>query len=676
MNGARDVGGLINWANDELGLTPTAAELQSVISTLGDLGYLMDLAGVPEVATSSSAASESPVPVPIAPAAPRVETPPPTSKGSNVELGSAGFAARVPTPQPEVPKADNFELGMPGESPMTQPRPEPPKADDVELGFAGMEDVPVADEGPIVASAEIEVAPLSADTSYSYTSQKKAEAEESFADLNDERAPTQSTAPLTVDGEDIELGSLTPPPTDMPIEQPKATLRPVTNPRMDEEDEPTHLPPPQVEYDDDDVSVDLSAHLSLGTDELKEAVRQSKVMQAVEIPADLMAELDDEKPTSVAVKPAPEPATPEPVAPVAPPPVAKPAIGKSPATAKAKPKSVPPVELPVDKSKADAKADDTAEKKPKKTSTGLIVFFVIVLLGAGFAYWWTQMRNTDSPKRKRTRTTKPTKPTNVKPTGTKPTGPTGTKPTDPTNVKPTDPTGTKPTDPTGTKPTDPTGTKPTGTKPAAVSFKLAASAGAGTAVNMPEGSMPNFVVDDGAKVNAGDVVAKVGPWRRLEPQVTHELSRITHYETKVKAIEKKAADARAAGDEAGAARFDKDAKDMRKRKLEVRQKKIDKWKARIELKAPKAGTVRYVAGKNKWVNQGKPVFKIETGTGVSGSFTAAEGKTYKNGDDVAVSVKGDAKKTGNCKVTGVDAKTITVDCSSTGFAAGDELSLQ
>jgi hypothetical protein len=45
MDGKRDVPGIVKWAQDELGVTPTANEIHTVIATLGDLGYLDRAAG-------------------------------------------------------------------------------------------------------------------------------------------------------------------------------------------------------------------------------------------------------------------------------------------------------------------------------------------------------------------------------------------------------------------------------------------------------------------------------------------------------------------------------------------------------------------------------------------------------------------------------------------------------
>jgi hypothetical protein len=51
MDGERDVPGLVKWAQDELGVTPSAHEIQTVIATLGELGY-RDLAGAAKAAAA------------------------------------------------------------------------------------------------------------------------------------------------------------------------------------------------------------------------------------------------------------------------------------------------------------------------------------------------------------------------------------------------------------------------------------------------------------------------------------------------------------------------------------------------------------------------------------------------------------------------------------------------
>src|SRR6185436_11741164 len=67
---------------------------------------------------------------------------------------------------------------------------------------------------------------------------------------------------------EVPDADFTPPPVAMPTEA-KSALRPTTA-KLDGEDEPTNIPKPMMEPDDDaDVSVDLSAHLSLDKNQVQ-----------------------------------------------------------------------------------------------------------------------------------------------------------------------------------------------------------------------------------------------------------------------------------------------------------------------------------------------------------------------------------------------------------------------
>jgi hypothetical protein len=104
MDGERDVAGLLRWAQEELGITPSSSELASVIATLGDLGYLEK--GAPGVDVGVG------VVVPPTPARP---------PAADVELGFAGAGA--PRPLDAVPQVDDMLLGNAG---ATERTPVPP----------------------------------------------------------------------------------------------------------------------------------------------------------------------------------------------------------------------------------------------------------------------------------------------------------------------------------------------------------------------------------------------------------------------------------------------------------------------------------------------------------------------------------------------------------------------
>src|SRR3954468_18025886 len=63
MDGERDVAGIVQWAREELGLTPSANEVKTVIATLGDLGYLE---GGAAHAPTAEPARRAPEPMPLA----------------------------------------------------------------------------------------------------------------------------------------------------------------------------------------------------------------------------------------------------------------------------------------------------------------------------------------------------------------------------------------------------------------------------------------------------------------------------------------------------------------------------------------------------------------------------------------------------------------------------------
>jgi hypothetical protein len=95
MDGERDVAGLVKWARDELGVTPTDREVRTVIATLGDLGYLE------MIAASKAAAADVPAPQPTAPEDLASDTvvearPPSTPVPSRPAAQAAKPAARTP----------------------------------------------------------------------------------------------------------------------------------------------------------------------------------------------------------------------------------------------------------------------------------------------------------------------------------------------------------------------------------------------------------------------------------------------------------------------------------------------------------------------------------------------------------------------------------------------------
>ena len=270
MNGSRNVNDLIDWTRAELGLEPSQQEVETVISTLGDLGYLDG---------GNSAAEPA---------------------GLDLALGSPGRSPMDAGSGPRAP-AQDFELGVAGKSPMGGPPKRPaPQAADLELGAAGF------------GGAE---------------------------------APTPALEP------EVALG---------------AGPGPVPNPA------PAPGPPPT----DENMSTDLSQHLQIGTDDVKEAVRQSKVMEAVPIPADLMPE--------------------------------DPAAAQRPQQLREPPPGATPIELPSRPPSAQpppAKHIDPPPPRPRSGSNLTIILLIAVLVVAvgGAAYYFLVYAKDDTEGVKRPR---------------------------------------------------------------------------------------------------------------------------------------------------------------------------------------------------------------------------------------------------------------------------------
>lgn len=99
MDGERDVAGIVRWAAEELGVTPSANEVRSVIATLGDLGYL-DQTGAAKAAAAEvlPAAAQGTMP-----AARRPEVAPDTTLETPTEITVTSTPAPTPAPRPRAP---------------------------------------------------------------------------------------------------------------------------------------------------------------------------------------------------------------------------------------------------------------------------------------------------------------------------------------------------------------------------------------------------------------------------------------------------------------------------------------------------------------------------------------------------------------------------------------------
>lgn len=565
MDGARDVPGLVQWAKEELGIEPSASELATVISTLGDLGYL-------DVTTTAAAPTEyAEELVPGVVAAPRPARPAPVE---DIELGHAGTDMVADQP---LPRAD-FELGEAGG--VAAPAPPP-------MSYGA---------GPELG----EIAP-----------------------------PSRELV--------MEFEAPTPPPAELP--SPK--LRPSTRPDI-EDDGPTNLPRPQSTADfEDEVSVDLSDHLAISASDVKEAVRASKVMKAVELPADLAAQLDDaeararaEAERVAAERAAAERAAAEAVAPPAVE-LPRPPVGVS------RPKSTS--ERPVEKpTPAPVPAKEPVPTARSGVSGGLIFLLVLVLLVAGAAAVWKLVLEKPWPWEKAADTA-------VTP------GKAGGGQAGPGEVIEPPPLPPPP--------------------PPPPSATLAEVPGTPADVVAGQVGVVTFAAADAAVVAAGDELVRFGG----NPAWAGKLKGLD-FDIDVR-VPKQIADATAKRDAAQAANQPAKVKAAeatiaeRTTRLEQKTAERDKIRAQMDalaVKAPVAGTVAMKVAKGARVTAEQVIATVTPPPVLTATFTLpAGGKTYAADASVRVAVKASPEQKANCTVGAVAGPQITVVCPPDAGIPGD-----
>ena len=568
MDGERDVAGIVRWAQEELGVTPSATEVQSVISQLGQLGYLdtrppQDVVKPIETAPTQPAATKGPANVGpkgdddlargivVGKQAPVQHAP-----VEDFELGASGGAA--PTKHETLPAAPELSLGASGASAAAARRPEPAAVEDISLGASGSSGVPA-----------------------------------------------------------------------------KST----------------------------DLSTDLSSDFSLGANDVKEAVRASKVMTAVEVPAELLAEMD--KPAAKAdggkkgkSSEAPTEKLPDPkqVAAAAAKrdadeKTAKAAADKAAADKVAADKKAAEAKAAADKAAADKKAADKAandakakagdakkvddkkdagkkpatavavandEKKPvtappapkSGVSPALIVLLVLAVVGAGVFLVWKYVL--DKP---------------------------ASEPTAETQPKPVAPTPPPP--------------------PPAPASKLALDTPAPADVKAGvAGTLESIEADK--VVKAGDVIAKLtgsAPVVAAMDPIKKDLDKAT---TAIDAATKEMTDAKdEAARTAAQAKLDalKKTVDAKKQALDAKQADLDK----LVVKAPIDGKLTAVAKKDAKVVETDVVAKVQADPTLGATFTAPGGK-YAKGSPATVDLKDGKKLT--CTVADVQGDQVKVTCAA------------
>ncbi len=534
MDGERDVAGIMKWAQEELGVTPTQSEVNRVIATLGDLGYLDG---------AEAGAAKEPIAV------------------SNASDELARGVVVGATRQPSVEAVEDVTLGPSGSS--------APATTAAAASLTGNTDLVLGKPG----------------------------------------APTitpVASAPV----EDIPLGRSGAGPV------PQSDSIPVST----------------------DVSLDLSDNMKIGLGDVKEAVRASRVMSAVEVPKDLLDALEDKKP---AVEAKPESKKPEPVVEKKPEPKKpEPVVEKKPVVADKKP-------VVADKKPEPKKPVVVADKKPvvetkqpvaeSKTSPMLVVVLVLVLLAAGGFFVWKYVLN------------KPAEGT-VDTTGSgSAAAMVGSDPGSAAApmVKP---------------------------EPEVVTAKLATETPASTDVKPLAANVVESVEDVAGKpVAKGAPIAKMTGAKKLEGDIAELTKAVTREQKAIDDATKAKTDAGANADAA------KKADDVIKDKTAEMTKNTDAItakKAELEklvVVAPADGTVTFTAAGKVGNRTGDAIATLGQKPVLSATFAFKTGTAPAVGTTVNLAHKADSS-TLACTVTDAKPDSIKVACDPTKAKADDEVS--
>ncbi len=548
MDGQRDVAGIVKWAQEELGVTPSPKEIQSVISTLADLRFIGEDKGA--VAADAKVAK-------AAPTQPDAKQPavdndlargvvvganvaaPPKAPVDDIALGASG--AKAQPKAAEIPSGADFDLGAPG----AQAVAAPPKApvEDITLGASG-------------AQAAV----------------------------------------------------------------PKAKPAPAS-----------------------EIGMDLSAHMGVGADDVKEAVRKSKAMAAVDVPKEL---LDAEAKGAPEKQPAKAPEK-------QPDQAAKGGSkGKTEAEKKAQSerdkaaaaakKAADAEKKPVEQ-KTDKQADKAAEKKadkkpavelPKRPGTDkpvappapaagvspvLVVMLILAIVGAAtFFVWKFVLSEPDQPQKQ-------------------------------SKVPP--------------KPLPPP-------PPAVATSKLTTETQAAQDIKAPAAGTLETIEAVDKDVKAGDLVATLAGGKPLTTEITNLTKQIETAQPAIDTATKELEDAQqkpdnAAGVLAAQTKLDrlKKPQDEKKAKLETKKAELDK----LSIKATADGKLADVAKVGQKVAVDEKLAAIARPDLMVATFKVPAGT--KMAADGTLSVTA-AEKTLVCTVIDAQAETVKVSCPADGVAAG------
>ncbi|MEZ4364692.1 MAG: HlyD family efflux transporter periplasmic adaptor subunit [Kofleriaceae bacterium] len=394
--------------------------------------------------------------------------------------------------------------------------------------------------------------------------------------------------------------------------------------------------------------------VDVGVDDVKEAVRASRVMKAVDLPPEVSAALGDDEPATVVSKapvldepvaapagaPAPAPA-PAPVAAKAPTPAPAPApvAAKTPAPVATK----TPVALPetpavtVPKTATPIPAPAAAPAEGAKTSRLLVALLVLVALGGIAFVVWKFVLNKPAPA------AQPSAP----PPAVGTTGSAGSAALPPPPPPP-------------------------------ITATLAEVAAAPVEIKAIIAGAVASVATDGAAVAANDELARLGGADAVAAKMPALQADIeTRVPAEIAGHEKNRDAAKAKGQDAQAEAFEKKAAERRAR-LEQKQAELAALTAELEkfvVRAPAAGVVSSAAAAGKRLAVGDIIAVITPAPTLQATFTLPAGRAMPaDGGPVSVKAEGAAAPI-ECTVVTATPPTVTVSCPTDAVAAGATITL-
>lgn len=678
MDGERDIPGLVRWAQEELGIAPTAGELQNVIATLGDLGYLDRVDSRADGRADARADGRPGLAAGVVAASP-ISAP---SSGIDVELGH--FQAEQPAAAKAEPAAE-LELGAPGSA-----------RGSLELELEEPAEVALGPSGAAAPSLPVPAArPARAETPLPVPTPERRAPEPVAA------AKRPSEQQVRPSGRSTEIGV-------RPSEQagrPAAPPARASQPKLRPSEQQVQASAP-ASTGASDPSLNLS--LPIRPDDVKEAVRASREMRSVDVPPELMAALEAAEQPAPGSSGAPgsgpvrsRPATAPPIAASALPPAAsvRPSSAVPPASVldpiaplsasaplsvsePISPPSVPPlvpapraesrsekVEArpaePRRESRPEVRAEvrtkseprleypRAAEQRPaltpaprepappvatplpdvpqKRSSMWIVAVLVIAILGVvGFGVWKFVL-NKKAPAPVQT--------------------------TEPVAVTPQVPV-------TPTEPPPP---------PPAPSTKLSLVKDPSISVKMPAAGALKSVAADGSAVKEGDEVARLAGPKALEQNIASakgDLEKrypadIARLKAKLAAApNSRQAQAELAAREARVA--------QRTKELEGYQAELDK----LVIKAPTAGKITVIAKAGARLAAEAEVVSIDPEPHLSGAVDLGAPTTAQAGDSITVKAK-EGAATATCTLETVQGAKVSFHCPVTeGFADGTEVTVE